>query len=112
MYADTRMGAVMLRKAAVLVAVLLMLLLVSGCVAGPNDLADTPDEQGDVAGFWSGLWNGFIVLFTFVASLFWDDVGIYDVHNSGGWYDFGFVLGVMIFFGGSGGGVTRGARGR
>jgi hypothetical protein len=57
---------------------------------------------GDPAGFWRGLWHGFILLFTFIVSLFKDDVAVYAAHNVGGLYDLGFLLGVMIFFGGSG----------
>jgi hypothetical protein len=30
-------------------------------------------------------------------SLFLDSVNIYEVHNSGGWYDFGFMLGIGAF---------------
>lgn len=55
---------------------------------------------GDVAGFWMGLWHGIIAPIAFFISLFTDNVNIYDVHNSGNWYDFGFVLGAGILFGG------------
>lgn len=58
-------------------------------------------------GFWSGLWHGIIVPVTFVISLFNDQVSIYEVQNRGGWYDFGFVLGVITIFGGGGGGAGR-----
>jgi hypothetical protein len=44
-------------------------------------------------GFWSGLWHGWISGFAFIGSLFSDDIAIYAVNNTGGWYDFGFVLG-------------------
>jgi hypothetical protein len=88
------------------------LLFVAGCAAGPNELAGSPDEEGKVAGFWHGLWHGFIALFTFVISLFTDNVRIYDVHNSGNWYNLGFLLGIMIFFGGSGNGACRRRRRR
>ena len=37
---------------------------------------------------------------TFVISLFTDNVNLYEVHNNGNWYDFGFVLGAGILFGG------------
>ena len=77
--------------------------LLSSCAAGPNPAVGTGE---DPAGFLQGLWNGLIVLFTFVISLFNDDVSVYEVANSGNWYDFGFVMGVMIFFGGSGGGAA------
>ena len=52
-------------------------------------------------GFWSGLWHGIIAPVTFFISLFVEDVAIYAVNNNGGWYDFGFVLGAGILFGGS-----------
>lgn len=57
----------------------------------------TPIEQCAVAepyGFWSGLWHGWIVIFSFIGSWFSDDIAIYAVNNTGGWYDFGFILGV------------------
>jgi len=82
-------------------------LLLVACAPGPNQLAGSPDDMGRVAGFWKGLWHGFIILFTFIGSLFSDTVRIYEVHNSGGWYNFGYLLGVMMFFGGGGGGAGR-----
>ncbi|MEJ2710851.1 MAG: hypothetical protein P8074_24795 [Anaerolineales bacterium] len=85
----------------------LILFLISGCVAGPNELVNTPDEEGQIAGFWQGLWQGFISPFTFIISLFSDTVHVYEVHNNGGWYNFGFLLGASIIFGGSGGGAAR-----
>ncbi|MBN1898628.1 MAG: hypothetical protein JW827_07605 [Spirochaetes bacterium] len=53
------------------------------------------------AGFWAGLWHGFISLFTFIISLFSDKVTVYETANTGGWYNFGFILGISIFYGGS-----------
>lgn len=52
-------------------------------------------------GFFSGLWHGFIAPFSFFVSLFTDDVALYALNNNGAWYDFGFVLGAGILFGGS-----------
>ncbi len=97
----------MKKSVVILTAVLLMLLLAS-CAPGPNDLRSTPDEDGAVAGFWMGLWHGIIAPVTFVISLFSDTVAPYDVHNSGGWYNFGFLLGLSVTFGGGG----RGSAGR
>lgn len=51
-------------------------------------------------GFWGGFWHGLISFFSFFGSLFNDDIAIYAVNNSGGWYDFGFVLGAGILIGG------------
>jgi hypothetical protein len=53
----------------------------------------------EAAGFWSGLWHGLICIITFIISLFSENVGIYEVNNTGGWYDFGFVLGIIICLG-------------
>ncbi|MBA7475600.1 hypothetical protein ES706_04620 [subsurface metagenome] len=81
------------------VAILAMLLL-AGCAAGTNPTVDTPDIDGESASFWSGLWHGVISPITFIISLFSDNVNIYEVYNSGNWYDFGFMFGVSLIFGG------------
>jgi hypothetical protein len=51
-------------------------------------------------GFWGGLWHGIVAPFAFIGSLFSDDIAMYAVNNNGGWYDFGFVIGTGILFGG------------
>jgi len=61
-------------------------------VAGPNSRYGVPGA--DPAGFWTGLWHGIICPLTFIVSLFDDDVAIYEINNNGGWYDFGFLIGV------------------
>jgi len=93
------------------VLALAALLGLAACAPGPNPAAGTPDAGGEVAGFWRGLWHGFIALFTFVISLFNPGVQVYEVHNSGNLYNLGFVLGLMFFFGG-GSGAGHGARKR
>ena len=93
----------------VLLAVVLLLVL-SACAAGANPAVDTPSADGDVAVFWLGLWQGIIVPITFIISLFSDTVSIYEVHNNGGWYDFGFVIGAGFFLGGSGAGAKSARR--
>lgn len=98
----------LLRRSATTVALAVgCLVLLAACAAGPNPEVDTGP---DPAGFWLGLWQGFIVPVTFVISLFTDDVSIYEVRNSGNWYDFGYVLGISTVLGGSGGGGARAAR--
>ena len=82
----------------ILIAASLVLLL-SACAA-QIDAGVASGE--DVPGFWWGLWHGFISFFTFIISLFNDNVNVYEVYNNGGWYNFGFILGIMMFYGGSG----------
>lgn len=48
-------------------------------------------------GFLLGLWHGFIFPVAWVLSLFIPDVAVYAVPNNGGWYDFGFFLGIVVF---------------
>lgn len=79
----------------VVLAASLTLLLVS-CAASAN-----PVPAGDQpAGFWLGLWQGFIAPIAFLVSLVNHAVGIYEVHNSGAWYNFGFLAGLSVFFSG------------
>ena len=89
----------------------LIMLGIAGCAAGPNDMVNSPDEEGKIAGFWQGLWHGFTSPFAFLISLFSDAVHVFEVHNNGGWYNFGFLLGASMMFGGSGGGAARRRRG-
>lgn len=77
-------------KFKVLLTVLAILAL-SGC-------ADTVafEQAGSMTevGFWHGLWHGLILPFAWFFSLFNSDIAIYAIYNNGGWYDFGFFLGV------------------
>jgi hypothetical protein len=84
------------------VVVLLLLSILAGCAPGPNLSKGTASERGGVAGFLLGLWQGFITPFVFVASLFKSDLNIYEVHNNGAWYNFGYLFGLACFFGGGG----------
>jgi hypothetical protein len=99
-----------MHRVKIVVGILLLLAVLAGCAPGPNTMAGEPNEEGQVAGFWTGLWHGFASPVMFIISLFDKSVGIYEVHNTGGWYNFGFLLGASIIFGGSGGGASRGRR--
>ena len=84
-----------------ILGVLFILMFVfSSCTAGPNELEKTPNKEGKTAGFWKGLWHGLIAPITFVISIFTKNVRFYEVHNSGFWYNFGFVLGAGLFLSG------------
>ena len=65
---------------------------------GPNPMVNQPDGQGRVARAVAGLWHGLIVPVTLILSFFDSNVGIYEVHNAGSEYNFGFFLGVAFMF--------------
>jgi hypothetical protein len=98
------------RLVLLLVLLALSLLLLSGCAPGANPLVNTPNDQGYVANFWTGLWQGFIVPVTFIISLFNQQVNIYEVQNDGISYNIGFAIGALIITGGLAGGGARGGR--
>jgi hypothetical protein len=89
------------------VVVVLLLSILAGCAPGPNPSAKMASGHSQIAGFWLGLWQGFIAPFVFVASLFKNDLNVYEVHNNGDWYNFGYLFGLACFFGGGGNRASR-----
>ena len=45
-----------------------------------------------------GVWQGFIAPLTLLGSIF-TDVGVYEVRNTGFWYNLGFITGLAYIFG-------------
>jgi hypothetical protein len=74
-------------------AVLPFLLALAACAATEQAAAVAPQAPG----FLLGLWHGFIFPVAWLVSLFTDKVAIYAVPNNGGWYDFGYFLGIVVF---------------
>jgi hypothetical protein len=72
-----------------------LILLLSSCAAG-----DAHFTSESPAGFWYGLWHGVISVISLIIHIFNDDVFVYEINNTGGWYDFGFLLGVICIWGG------------
>ncbi|MEJ2595704.1 MAG: hypothetical protein P8100_11425 [bacterium] len=83
------------------ILLILSLFILNSCAPGNVRFEE------DTAGFWMGLWHGFISFFTFVISLFSDNVTIYELNNNGGWYNFGFIMGISVFYGGGSKGCCR-----
>ena len=77
-----------------------MLFIFSGCATQQTGAVENPP------GFFYGLLHGFLILFSFIGSLF-TDYEIYAFPNTGGWYNFGYLLGAMIFLGGGGSSAKR-----
>jgi len=74
---------------------ILFLFMLTACAAGNAQFTtESP------AGFWYGLWHGIISFISLIIHLFNSDVVVYETNNTGGWYDFGFLIGVCCFWGG------------
>jgi hypothetical protein len=85
-------------KQTLLLGFILISLLLVSCAKVTSIDACTSEPP---SGFIMGLWHGFIAPLSFFGSLISDEIAMYAVNNNGGWYDFGFVLGAGILFGGS-----------
>ncbi len=77
----------------------LMLVLLCACLAGcvPGDGASSIAHP---AGLFSGIWHGWIAPFSLVCSIFNKNIGIYEVYNTGFWYDLGYYAAIISGFGG------------
>jgi hypothetical protein len=76
-----------------LLAAPLAALGLTACAATEASTAVAPHAPG----FLYGLWHGFIFPVAWIVSLFVDKVAVYAVPNNGGWYDFGYFLGIVVF---------------
>jgi hypothetical protein len=69
------------------------LLALAACAATQQSDAVAPGAPG----FLLGLWHGLIFPLAWIASLFVPNIAVYAVPNNGGWYDFGYFLGIVVF---------------
>ena len=86
-----------LRRSKSILLICMGILLFSSCV-NSIDVSQCVDDN--TSGFWLGLWHGFICPFSFIGSLFDENIGLYDINNSGNFYNLGYVLGLAGIFGG------------
>ena len=76
--------------------ILLMAVMLTGCM--PGDSRYTVEHP---AGFFWGIWHGWLAPFSLIFGLFNDSVRLYEVNNTGWWYDFGFYIAIIAGFGGA-----------
>ena len=65
---------------------------------GPNPLVNEAGANKRVAGVWMGVWHGVISPITLVISFNNPNTQMYEVHNDGSQYNFGFLIGVALLF--------------
>ena len=66
-----------------------------GCV--PGDGKHTTEKP---AGFFWGIWHGWIAPISLIWGLFNSEIRVYEPQNTGWWYDLGFYIAVISGFGG------------
>ena len=85
-----------MRKRLLLTVLLIgLVFLLAGCV--PGDGAIDPAKP---AGFFWGVWHGWVAPISLIIGLFNKNIRVYEVLNSGWWYDFGFYIAIISGFGG------------
>lgn len=67
--------------------------LLTGCFAGDRTIVDKP------AGFFTGIWHGWVAPLALIGELFDSSIRIYEPHNRGFLYDLGFYLAIIGGFG-------------
>lgn len=82
------------KKWITLSGVLLLMLLLTGCVPG-----DGTYSAADPAGFFWGVWHGWIAPISLIVGLFNDTWRVYEPFNTGWWYDLGFYIAIISGFG-------------
>lgn len=85
----------LIKKINHLLLVFLLVITISSCMPGSEAIKErTP------AGFFWGVWHGWIAPVTLVVGIFNPDINIYETENTGWWYDFGFYIAIISGFGG------------
>lgn len=84
-----------MKKIMILLLIILLTLALTSCV--PGDGTYTPS---DPAGFFWGIWHGWISPVSLIIGIFDPGIRVYEVNNTGWWYDFGFYMAIISGFGG------------
>jgi len=85
-----------MNKRVILILLLcLVCLTLTGCL--PGDERYTEEKP---AGFFWGVWHGWIAPISLIGGIFNEKIRIYEVVNTGWWYDFGFYMAIISGFGG------------
>lgn len=83
------------RKIRLSIIIIFIMMFLTACI--PGDGSYTIIKP---AGFISGIWHGWIAPISLLLSFFDRSKGIYEVINTGFWYDFAFYMAIISGFGG------------
>lgn len=85
----------MKKKLLLLAAAAFAALLFTSCLPG-----DGTAGPADPANFLWGVWHGWVAPVSLIVHFFRGNIRLYEVYNTGWWYDFGFYIAVISGFGG------------
>lgn len=83
------------KKVLLILMITLLMFALTGCIPG-----DGTYTQSDPAGFFWGIWHGWVSPISLIIGIFDPGIRVYEVNNTGWWYDFGFYMAVISGFGG------------
>ena len=83
------------KKIIICIIIILFILMLTGCM--PGDGTYTVNKP---ATFFWGIWHGWIAPITLIMGLFKNNIRVYEIINTGWWYDFGFYMAIISGFGG------------
>ena len=72
-----------------------MVFLFTACLPGDG----TADSEHPANFLW-GIWHGWLAPLSLILHFFRDHIRIYEIYNTGWWYDFGFYIAIIGGFGG------------
>ena len=78
-----------------LALIIFSILILSACAPGGGS-----STMDDPAGFFMGVWHGWIAPIALIVGFFNADIRVYEVINTGWWYDLGFYIAIISGFGG------------
>ena len=78
-----------------IILILIIGVMLTGCMPGNGS-----NSIDDPAGFFTGVWHGWIAPFSLFFGIFKKDVRVYEIFNKGWSYDFGFYIAIISGFGG------------
>lgn len=84
-----------MKKIKLSLVVIVIMIVFAGCIPGTGRYS--PVEP---AGFFSGVWHGWIAPISLIGGLFNPSIRVYEPINSGWWYDLGFYISIIAGFGG------------
>jgi hypothetical protein len=85
----------MRNKTILIIVALLATMLLASCI--PGDGKNTVEKP---AGFFTGIWHGWVAPISLIIGIFDKNIRIYESHNTGWWYDLGFYMAIVSGFGG------------